>query len=163
MFIHYNDLYGHTLTKGLMKFTIMVDHSLVIITLYRTFLSDPCPSVDKKRRNIAFSLCCIFTIWPCPSTWNPALGVIKFTILVDPSFFNITLQSEQCVCFMLGSKEEDFKRMMHFHYMTCFATPEHKNHCPGSHETFDFGKPFLGHYYYTLSLFEPLPWSRDDF
>ena len=53
--------------------------------------------------------------------------------------------------------------MMHFHYMTCFATPEHKNHCPGSHETFDFGKPYLGHYYYTLSLFEALPWSRDDF
>ena len=108
MFIHYNDLYGHALTKGLMKFTIMEDHSLVIITLYRTFLSDSCTSVDKKRRNITFSLCRIFTIWPCPSTRTPALGVIKFTILVDPLFVNITLQSAQFVCFMPGSKEEDF-------------------------------------------------------
>ena len=34
------------------------------------------------------------------------------------------------------------------------ATPQHKNRCPGGHEIYNFGRPFLGHYYYILSLFD---------
>ena len=40
-----------------------------------------------------------------PSTRTPALGVMKFTILVDPSSLDIiTIPS---VCSMPGSREED--------------------------------------------------------
>ena len=38
---------------------------------------------------------------------------------------------------------------MHIHYMT---VPQHKNTFHGGHEIYNFGGPFLIHYYYTLSL-----------
>ena len=41
---------------------------------------------------------------------------------------------------------------MHFQYITYIATPERKNPCPGGHESYNFGRPFLGHHYYILSL-----------
>ena len=58
--IQYNDIWPlpsiRTLAPWVMKFTILVKPSLVIITTTLN-VSDPCPSVDKKRgRNIAFSL-----------------------------------------------------------------------------------------------------------
>ena len=31
-------------------------------------------------------------------------------------------------------------------------TPQHKNPCPGGHEIYNFGRPFLGHHYYILGL-----------
>ena len=50
-------------------------------------LSDPCPSVDKKRsRNIAFSL-----YGHAPAQEHLPGGVKQFTILVDPSFIIITI------------------------------------------------------------------------
>ena len=42
-----------TLVLGVMKFTILLDLSLVIITIY---IICPCSSVDKKRRNLIFAL-----------------------------------------------------------------------------------------------------------
>ena len=30
------------------------------------------------------------------------------------------------------------------------VTPLHKNPCPGGHEIYKFGRPFLGHHYYIL-------------
>ena len=41
---------------------------------------------------------------------------------------------------------------MYFHYITYMATPQHKNPWSGGHEIYNFGGPFLGHHYYTLSL-----------
>ena len=38
--------------------------------------------------------------------------------------------------------------------MTCMAMPQHKNPCLGGHEIYNFGRPFLGHHYYILSLFD---------
>ena len=35
------------------------------------------------------------------------------------------------------------------------ATPQHKNPCLGGHEIYNLGRPYLGHYYYTLSFYEP--------
>ena len=32
------------------------------------------------------------------------------------------------------------------------ATPLRKNPCPGGHEIYNFGRPFLGHHYYILNL-----------
>ena len=37
------------------------------------------------------------------------------------------------------------------------STPKHKNPCPGGHEIYHFGRPFHGHFYYTLRLSEPCP------
>ena len=34
-------------------------------------------------------------------------------------------------------------------------TPQHKNHYPAGHEIYNFGKPFLGHHYFILNLFDP--------
>ena len=36
--------------------------------------------------------------------------------------------------------------------MTYMATPLHKNPCPGGHEIYNFGRPFLDHHYYILGL-----------
>ena len=36
--------------------------------------------------------------------------------------------------------------------MTYLATPQHDIPCPGSHEIYNFGGPFLGQHYYPLSL-----------
>ena len=52
----------------------------------------------------------------------------------------------------LGIKKKIFKEIMQFHYMTYMATPQHKNPCPRSHQIYNFGKLFLGHHYYILSL-----------
>ena len=35
------------------------------------------------------------------------------------------------------------------------VTPDHKNSSPRGHEIYNFGRPFLGHYYYILNLSEP--------
>ena len=32
------------------------------------------------------------------------------------------------------------------------ATPQHKKPCPIGHEIYNFGRPFLGHDYYIISL-----------
>ena len=37
--------------------------------------------------------------------------------------------------------------------MTYTATRLHKNPCPGGHEIYYTGRPFLGHRYHTLSLY----------
>ena len=41
---------------------------------------------------------------------------------------------------------------MHFHYMTVMAMPLHMNPCPGDHENYNFGRPFLGHHHYLFNL-----------
>ena len=53
---------------------------------------------------------------------------------------------------MSGSIKEDFKRNNEFYSMTYMATPQHKTPCPGVHEIYNFGRPFLGHHYDILSL-----------
>ena len=46
-----------TLVPGVMKFTIFVDPSVVIIIINMFLIfSDPCPRVERKTRNIAFAL-----------------------------------------------------------------------------------------------------------
>ena len=34
--------------------------------------------------------------------------------------------------------------------MTYMATSKHKNPCPGGHEIYNFGRPFLCHHYYII-------------
>ena len=47
---------------------------------------------------------------------------------------------------------EVFLRKKIFHNITYMATPMHKNSCPRGYEIYNFGRPFLGHHYYKLSL-----------
>ena len=44
------------------------------------------------------------------------------------------------------------KGTMHFHYMSDIDTPLHKNPCIGGYEIYNLDLPFLGHYYFILSL-----------
>ena len=84
-------------------------------------------SVIQYCKNERFSPVCIIEglRWP-PGTW---------TIIVNASFH--ALQNVM---------DSDF-----IHRMTYMATPLHKNPYPGLHKIF-FGRPFLGHYKYTLCL-----------
>ena len=52
----------------------------------------------------------------------------------------------------LGIEKKIFKEIIHFHYMTYMTTPSLKNPCHRGHEIYNFGRPFLGHYYYILGL-----------
>ena len=49
------------------------------------------------------------------------------------------------------------KKIMHFHNMTCMATPQRKNPCPGVHEIYNLGRPFFDHHYYALIFSETCP------
>ena len=77
------------------------------------------------------------TYMATPYIRTPALGVMKFTILVDPSY----IHSLSDLCLKLVKKI--FTGIMHFQYMTQMATPKHKNSCPGGHENYNFYRPFL--------------------
>ena len=63
----------------------------------------------------------------------------------------------------MGIEQKIFKEVpvIHFHYITCMYTamPQHKNPCIGGHIIYNFGRPFLGHHFYTgtFKLTEPCP------
>ena len=48
--------------------------------------------------------------------------------------------------------------------MTYMAMPQCKNPCPWGHESYNFGRPFLGHHYYILSgsLSDLFPGSKEE-
>ena len=52
----------------------------------------------------------------------------------------------------LGVEKKILKEKMHFYHITYMATPQHKNPCPGRYEIYNFGRPFLGHHYFILTL-----------
>ena len=52
----------------------------------------------------------------------------------------------------LGVEKMIFIGQIYFHYTTYMATPQRKNPCPWGHEINNFGRPFLGHHYYILSM-----------
>ena len=71
-----------------MKFTILVDPSLVIINIYFFWLINAWERIEKGfERNNAISL---YDLYGHPSTRIPVPGVMKFTILVDSSLNVIT-------------------------------------------------------------------------
>ena len=54
----------------------------------------------------------------------------------------------------LRVEKKIFKEIMHGHALAQEPLPM------GSHEIYNFGRPFLGHHYYTPSLSEPCPWVQ---
>ena len=53
---------------------------------------------------------------------------------------------------MPGRKEEDFKDVMYFHYITYMAISQRKNPSTGVHDSYNLGRPFLCYLYYILIL-----------
>ena len=53
---------------------------------------------------------------------------------------------------MPGSREDDFYRKNSFPLYDLYRHALAQELCPGGHEIYNFGRPFLGHHYYILSL-----------
>ena len=51
--------------------------------------------------------------------------------------------------------KKNFKEIRYFCQMTYVTMPYHKNPCPGGHEIYNFGRPFLGHYHFLFRLSDP--------
>ena len=111
-----------THAPGAMKFIILVVSSLVIITVYLVSLICAWEQRIISKRNNAFSLHDIYGHTLAQELLAPGL-----TILLEPSLFiNILSLSDLCP----SVEKKIFKEVMHFHYMTYMATPQHKNPCP---------------------------------
>ena len=98
-----------TPAMGVMKYTILVNlgHHYYILSLSDLFLG-----VKKRGRNITFT----------PYDYAPAQKPLVI----------ITVLQFSDVC--LGVEKNILQEIMHFHCMTCIATPQHKNPCPRGHE-----------------------------
>ena len=59
-------------------------------------------------------------------------GVVKFTILVNPSLVIIRYVPSLFDPCPREEKIKIFNQIMHFHYITYVATPKHKFHAPGA-------------------------------
>ena len=89
-----------------MTFTIVVDRPLVIIIIYLVCLISSWEKEDEFYRNNAFPL---YNLYGHALAQEPLpKGVIKVTILVDPSFVIITI----FLVFLIhsGSREENYLR-----------------------------------------------------
>ena len=120
---------------------------------YSTFsLSDLCLGVEKKifKESVHFHYMTIMTTsWykiPYPgghiiyNLSRPFNGYHYYALL------NLS-ESWQRV------EEEIFKRFLNTLICDLYqTTPSHKNPCTGGYVIYTFGKPFLGHHYYILSL-----------
>ena len=89
-----------------MKFTILIDPtSVTIITMYLVCLNH---APDCRRRFFEKIMQFHYmTYMATPSQKTPAQGVMKFTILVDPTA-SLVIISEYLLCSMPGGREEDF-------------------------------------------------------
>ena len=82
---------------------------------------------------------------------------MKFIIWVDPSLVIITIY---LVCLIHAWEYRRFLRNNAFSLYDLYGHTIAKNPCPGGHEIYNLGRPFHGHYYYTLSLSETCPWAE---
>ena len=101
----------------------------------------------------------LWLIWPSPSTRTPAMQVMKFTIsrLFLGHHYYIHSLSDLC----LWVQRKIFKEIMHYHYMTYMATPQHKTLWPGVHDIYNFGRYSL--VIITIYLVWSMPGSGEDF
>ena len=97
---------------GVMKFTILVNPSLVIITLYLVYLNYAWEYRRRFVRNNAFSS---YNLYICPrsSIRTHAPGVMKYTIQVDSSLLIITIYM-YLVCLIYAYD----KKYIHFSLFT---------------------------------------------
>ena len=140
-----------TPAPGVMKYIILVDHFLVIVTIYLICLIHV--PVQKRRGEEILH----FHYMAMPQHKIPCPVGHEIYIVGRPFFRHhcnyILSLSDLC----LGVEKKIFKEIMHFHYMNYMATPQHKKPYPRGHEIYNFGRPFLVHHCYTLSLSKPCP------
>ena len=118
-----------------MKITILVDPSLVIITEYLVCLINAWEQrrkILKKRMQFHY-----MTLWPRPCTRTPAPEVMKFTILVDLSFVII---STYLVC-LIYAWEQRRRFLKKYSNFTLF-TPKLPPLLMGGHEIYNFQSPY---------------------
>ena len=73
---------------------------------------------------------------------------MKFMILSDPS---LVIIASYLICLTHALvKTRRGEEILQVQYMTM---PQHKNPLPVGNQIYNFGRLFLGHHYYTLSLF----------
>ena len=123
----------------------LVEPSLVIISIYLVCLIY---AWEYKEKNNAFYYT---TYLATPQHKNPLPGGHEIYNFGTPFLghpYYIHSLSDLCI----GVEKKIFKEIMFFHYMTYMATPQGNNPCPGGHEIYNCGRPYLGHHYYILSL-----------
>ena len=132
---------------GGMKFKILVDSSLVIITILPLCLI----FAWVKRRSFLKKkiIYTIWLIWPRQNHKNPCPEgheIYNFGgSFLGHHYYTLNL-SVKCLRVEKILKEIMFFSLHHLYRHL------HKNPCPGGHEIHNFGEPFLGHHYHTLSL-----------
>ena len=85
------------------------------------------------------------TYMATPQQKNPCPRVMKFTISVDPSLVIITIYFVCLIYAWKDVKKKILKGIMHFHTLA-------QEPLPRGRDNYSFGRPFLGYYYYILSL-----------
>ena len=141
------------LGPGVMKFTIWVDPSFKSHHNYILNWSYPCLGVKKILKGIMYFH--NMTYMATPQRKNPCLGGHEIYNLGRPFLGhhqNILSLFDLCI----GGKKI-FKRNNAFSLYDLYGHTIAKNPCPGGHEIYNLGRPFHGHYYYTLSLSETCP------
>ena len=118
------DLYGRTeVQKALPRGHEIYNFGRPFLVHHYIILSllDLCLGEGKKIfKEIIFTIYKL--VWPHPRARTPAQGVIKFTILVDPSLVISTLYLV-CLIFAWEKRRRFLKEIMHIHSMTYIATP----------------------------------------
>ena len=117
---------------------------------YLLSLSDLCLGVEKKvlKEIMPFHFMTYKAMAqhknPCPSGHD----IYSFGRTFLGHHYYIVSSSDLCQ----GVEKRILKEIIHFHYMTYMAMPQHKTPWSGVQEIYNFGRPFLGHYYCILSL-----------
>ena len=131
---------------GVMKFTILVNPSFVIITIYLICLIHA-PVQTRRGREILHSD--YMTMPQHKNTYN----------LVD-SFLVIIILPSVCLIYAWVQR----RRFLKNNPFSLYDRYDHalaQNPCPGGHEVYNFGRSFLGHHYCKLSLSKSCPkWKR---
>ena len=79
------------------------------------------------------------------------MGVLKFAILVDPSLV-ITIIYLVCLIYSVGVEKKILKKNNAFSLYDLYGHALAQEPLPRGHEIYNFGRPFLCHYNYILSL-----------
>ena len=90
------------------------------------------------------------TYMATPQHKNPCLGGHGSYNFCRALLGHYHIHSLSDLC--LRVQKKIFKGIKYFYFITYMATPQHKNPCPGGHESYNFGRPFHGHHNNTLSL-----------
>ena len=127
-------LYGHALAQEPQSqgsYNLQFWYTLPWSSLLHTWFVWFMPGIREEhfKRNNAFSQYDLYG--HAPAQEHLPRGVMKFTILVDPSLVIIIYYIFGLSDLCMEVEKQICKEIMHFHYITYMATPEHKTPAPG--------------------------------